>query len=73
MESLVGRHVSLVRLAQTTHITGIGNLTTTITEDIKSLGKAVLTYIEGGHVHLQFGKVEAVLPVGNIVSIELKP
>lgn len=68
----VGRRVSLVRLAQPTHITGLGNLTTVVTADIKSLGKAVLTYVEGG-VHLQVGKIEAILPVGNIVSIEFKP
>lgn len=72
MDSLVGRKISLVRLAQSTHITGLGNITNTVTEDIKTLGKATLTYVEGGHVHIQVGKIEAILPVGNIVSIEFK-
>ena len=73
MNSLVGRRVSLVRLAQTTHITGLGNISNTLTEDFKVIGKGVLTYVEGGHVHLKVDKIEAVIPVGNIVSIELKP
>lgn len=73
MESLIGRKVSVVRLAVATHATNLGNISQTVTEDFKGRNSAEMTYLEGGHVHMKVGDIELVLSFSNIISIELKP
>lgn len=78
MSSIVGRSVSLVRLHTPAHITGMGNVTNTVSEKHKQAGDTIMTYLEDGNIYLQFkdneGRThEAVLFAANIITAELKP
>jgi hypothetical protein len=73
MSNLLGRDVLMVRMHTGTHATGFGNIPSNVGKDSgKLLGQVKLTIVEKG-VLLQCGKVETLLPYGNIISIDLAP
>jgi hypothetical protein len=76
--SLNGTKVKLFRLSQAYHITGVGQVGpgAITTQGMANLtGKLDLTYVDGGVLlegTLQGKKVRSVIPVGNIVGVDLE-
>ena len=75
MSNLNGRKVTSARLHAATHITGLGNIGPVIDRNNKSVnsGAATLSYQDGGILvtNTKTG-AQAVIPTGNVQSIELE-
>lgn len=73
MSSLNGRGVIAVRLHTSSHVVGLGALSSPVTKDSgKQLGKLNLTYHDGG-VLVEINKIAHYIPGGNIVGMDLEP
>lgn len=77
MSTLNGREVTLARLHAATHVTDLGNMGPVIDSKnntaMKS-GKIALTYLDGGVLVTDVKtKKQAIIPAGNIQSLELAP
>jgi hypothetical protein len=73
MSSLNGRTVIAVRLHTSSHVVGLGALSSPVTKESgKSLGKLNLTYQDGG-VLVELKNIAHYIPGGNIVGMDLAP